>query len=30
MQVEEELVWPKASSKAMVFEVWQVYDRTGL
>jgi hypothetical protein len=30
MQVEEELVWPKASSKAMVFEVLQVYDRTGL
>ena len=30
MQVEEELVWPKESSKAMVFEVLQVYDRTRL
>jgi hypothetical protein len=30
MQVEEELVWPKPSSKAVVFEVWQVYDRTRL
>jgi hypothetical protein len=27
---EEELVWPKASSKVVVFEVSQVYDRTRL
>jgi hypothetical protein len=30
MQFEEEIVWPKASSKAVAFEVWQVYDRTRL
>jgi hypothetical protein len=30
MHVEEELVWPKASSKVVVFEVGQVYDRTWL
>jgi hypothetical protein len=30
MQVEEDLVWPKTSSKVVVFEVWQVYDRTRL
>jgi hypothetical protein len=30
MQVEEELVWPKESSKVVVFEVLQVYDRTRL
>jgi hypothetical protein len=30
MQVEEEFVWPKQSSKAVVFEVGHVYDRTKL
>jgi hypothetical protein len=30
MQVEEELVFPKESSKATIFEVLQVYDRTRL
>jgi len=30
MQIEEELVWSKASSKKMVFEIGQVYDITRL
>ena len=30
VQVEEKLVWLKASSKAVVFEIWQVYGRTRL
>jgi hypothetical protein len=30
MQVEEELIWPKARSKAVVSEVCQVYDIIGL
>jgi hypothetical protein len=25
MQVEQELVWPKESSKEVVFEFWHVY-----
>jgi hypothetical protein len=30
MQVEKEILWPKEISKAMVFEVSQVYDGIGL
>jgi hypothetical protein len=30
LKEEEELVWPKASSKAMVFEFLHVYDITRL
>jgi hypothetical protein len=30
MQVEEELIWPKASSKVVVSEVLQVYGITRL
>jgi hypothetical protein len=30
MQVEEEHVCPKSIFKAVVFDVWQFYDRTRL